>query len=293
MRILSGYLVLNEVDTKKELPAGDAYRTWLLSTLQSLNTAGYHNIILYAQSAVATKPYASTWAQIAQYADIGDETFIDGQTVKNENWSVSQLQSFYQSSYNAWTSTTSGAGLPASKILAGEHFSVNTYLASNYWGANGTSGADWERTIEARDIAIHNIPFGGPIGYAWDKDAQATGTVTIDLANQLAYERAYASTLVTQTEVPAWTGNDANTSWADYLNWTGGLPSTTSAPFPLLATYDPTFAQANHREFSERNHDEHHHHAGWKSIGDESFVWQHACVTRSQPGTGGIADAHW
>src|SRR6185437_13915307 len=49
---------------------------------------------------------------------------------------------------------------------------------------------------------------------------------------------AYASTMVLQTEIPCWTGNNSSVSgnsWADYLNWTGGLPSTTQFPYdPLL-----------------------------------------------------------
>ena len=44
--------------------------------------------------------------------------------------------------------------------------------------------------------------------------------------------------MVLQTEIPCWTGNNSSitgNSWADYLNWTGGLPSTTQFPYdPLL-----------------------------------------------------------
>jgi hypothetical protein len=207
--------------------------------MAAMNSLGYTHIILYAENSLASKTYASTWQGITKYAYIGDECFIDGPAVEADNFSVSKLQSVYQASYNNWTSTSSGAGIAASSLIEGEHFSVNQYAASTYWGADGISGTAWQEAIEARDIAIHNIPFGGFIGYAWDKDAQATGNQATDLAAQISYERAYASTLVVQTEVPAWTGNDGTTSWADYLNWTGGLPSTVSAPFPLLASTNP------------------------------------------------------
>ena len=74
-------------------------------------------------------------------------------------------------------------------------------------------------------------------------------TPPTDLAAQISYEKAYASTLVVQSEVPAWTGNDGSTSWGDYLNWTGGLPSTTSAPFPLLASTNPNLPKQTAANF--------------------------------------------
>lgn len=244
------WLVLNEVSGADWNGSnGASYRTWLVSTMQALNGLGYKNVILYAESSLATKSTASTWQSITQYAYIGDECFIDGPTVEADNFSVSTLQAVYQASFNGWTSTSSGAGIAASKLIEGEYFSVNQYAASTYWGADGINGTAWEEAIEARDIAIHNIPFGGFIGYAWDKNEQATGNPTVDLANQLAYEKAYASTMVVQTEVPTWTGNDGTDSWNDYLNWTGGLPSTTSAPYPLLASTNPNLPKQTTANF--------------------------------------------
>ena len=245
------WLVLNEADGSTwEGSGGNAYRTWLVSTITDLHSDGYQHIVLYAPQSLASNTYASTWQSISQYAYIGAEMFIDGQVVVGDNFSVSTLQAQYQSWYNAWTSASAGAGVSASKLLCGEHFSVNTYASSNYWGADGVSGTNWQAAIEARDIAIHNIPFGGFIGYAWDKDAQdASAGTAVQSAAQISYERAYASTLVTQTEVPAWTGNDGSGSWADYLNWTGGLPSTTSPPFPLLAASNPTLPKQTTANF--------------------------------------------
>ncbi len=246
----NSWIVLNEVNTSVwDSSSGSLYRTWLVSTMQALNGLGYKNIILYAQPVLATKSFASTWQGIAQYAYIGNEGFIDGQVVVADNFSVSTLQAQYQAWYNDWTSTTSGAGVAAAKVLEGEHFSVNEFASPTYWGADGISGTQWQEAIEARDIAIHNVPFGGFIGYAWDKDAQATGNPTVDLANQIAYEKAYASTMVVQTEVPTWTGNDGSDSWNDYLNWTGGLPSTTSAPYPLLASTNPNLSKQTTANF--------------------------------------------
>jgi hypothetical protein len=244
------WLVLNEVDASTwNGSSGDAYRTWLVNTVSLLNSAGYKNIVLYSPRYLASKTYASTWQSIASNAYIGIESYLDGQTVKNDNFSLSKVQAYYQGYYDSWTSASSGAGLAPSRVFAGEHFSVNLYDPTHYWGANGISGTDWQAAIEIRDIAIHNIPFGGFIGYAWDKNAQATGNASTDLAAQISYEKAYASTLVVQSELPAWTGNDSSTSWGDYLNWTGGLPSTTSAPFPLLASTNPNLPKQTAANF--------------------------------------------
>jgi hypothetical protein len=246
----SRWLVLNEVDASTwNGSSGDAYRTWLVNTVSTLNSAGYKNIVLYSPRYLASKTYASTWQSIANNAYIGVESYLDGQTVKNDNFSLSKVQAYYQGYYDSWTSASSGAGLAPSRVFAGEHFSVNLYDPTHYWGANGISGTDWQAAIEIRDIAIHNIPFGGFIGYAWDKNAQATGNASTDLAAQISYEKAYASTLVVQSELPAWTGNDGSTSWADYLNWTGGLPSIASAPFPLLASTNPNLPKQTAANF--------------------------------------------
>jgi hypothetical protein len=244
------WLVLNEVDASTwNGSSGDAYRTWLVSTMSLLNSAGYKNIVLYSPRYLASKTYASTWQSIANNAYIGVESYLDGQTVKNDNFSLSKVQAYYQGYFDSWTSASNGAGLAPSRVFAGEHFSVNLYDPTHYWGANGISSTDWQAAIEIRDIAIHNIPFGGFVGYAWDKDAQATGNAATDLAAQISYEKAYASTLVVQSELPAWTGNDGSTSWGDYLNWTGGLPSTTSAPFPLLASTNPNLPKQTAANF--------------------------------------------
>jgi len=246
----SGWLVLNEIDSSTwNSSSGGAYRTWLVNTMSALNAAGYKNIILYAENSIASKTYASTWQSIAKYADIGDECYIDGPVVEADNFSVSKLQSVYQASYNAWTSSSSGAGIPASNLILGEHFSVNQYAPSTYWGRRRNQRRPMgrgHRSPRRRDPQyslrrLHRLRL--------DKDAQATGNPATDLANQEAYEKAYASTLVVQTEVPAWTGNDGNASWADYLNWTGGLPSTASAPYPLLASTNPNLPKQTTANF--------------------------------------------
>jgi hypothetical protein len=248
----SQWLVLNEVDAATwNGSSGNSYRSWLTDTINGLSALGYSKIVLYSPRYLASKTYQSTWQALASKAYIGVETYLDGRTIKNNyNYALSSVQTYYQNYYNSWTSTTSGAGVPASRVMAGEHFSVNLYDPTHYWGANGISGADWQAAIQIRSIAIHNIPFGGFIGYAWQRNDQATGDDTTDLAAQLSYERAYAATMVVQTEVPTWTGNSGtSTSWNDGFNWTGGLPSTTKHPFPLLAATNPNLPKQTSANF--------------------------------------------
>jgi hypothetical protein len=239
------WLNLNEIDAGKwnDPTTGDAYRVWLNDTLTGLHNLGYNNIILWSPRYLASKTYASSFQAIAQNAYIGLESYLDGYRIKNSyNYNLAQVQAYYQGYFDAWTSTTNGPGLPASKIFAGEHFGIypNNYVAGQYFGSNGISGADWQAAIQIRDIAIHNIPFGGFIGYLWYRNFLATGDDATDLAAQFSYERAYASTLTVQSEIPTWTGNAGTTNtWADGFNWAGGLPSTTQNPYPLLAPTNP------------------------------------------------------
>jgi autotransporter-associated beta strand protein len=246
------WLVLNEVDAATwNGSSGNSYRTWLIDTINGLSALGYSKIVLYSPRYLASKTYQTTWQTLASKSYIGVETYLDGRTIKNSyNYSLSQVQAYYQGYYNSWTSVSNGAGLPASRVWGGEHFSVNLYDPTHYWGANGISGADWQAAIQIRSIAMRNVPFGGFIGYAWQRNDQATGDDAIDLATQLSYERAYAATMVVQSEIPTWTGNSGtSTSWNDGFNWTGGLPSTTKHPFPLLATTNPNLPKQTNANF--------------------------------------------
>jgi hypothetical protein len=250
----SRWLVLNEIDAGTWSGSnGATYRTWLVDTLKGLHDIGYEKIILWTPRYLASKTYASTFKEITKYAYLGLETYLDGYTIKNSyNYSLSSVQAYYQGYYNSWTSTTNGPGVAPSRLFAGEHFGVypHNYVAGQYYGSNGVSGADWQAAIQARSIAIHNIPFGGFIGYLWQRNQLATNNDATDLANQLSYERAYAATMVVQTEVPTWTGNAGTTNtWGDGFNWTGGLPSTTQHPFPLLAATNPNLLRQTTANF--------------------------------------------
>ena len=139
----SQWLVLNEVDAATwQGSSGDSYRTWLVDTMNGLGALGYTKIVLYSPRYLASKTYQSTWQALASKAYIGVETYLDGRTIKNSyNYSLSQVQSYYQGYYNSWTSVSSGAGAQRIAHLAGEHFSVNLYDPTHYWGAATTASA--------------------------------------------------------------------------------------------------------------------------------------------------------
>ncbi|HWB53805.1 MAG TPA: dockerin type I repeat-containing protein [Tepidisphaeraceae bacterium] len=235
-----GWLVLNEVSNGLWTGSnGDDYRNWLVNLVQILKNGDNSNpahpipahtgVILFTPFNNPGSTYANIWNTISQYAYIGDECYVNAPTVQAAGYSISAVQQTYQHSYNSWVYN---ANVPASRLILGEEFTNSE--AGNGYGADGLSGADWQEAIEVRNLAIYNVGFGGFIGYAWGKNAQGSDYPTLQ-----SYENAYASTMVVQSEVPCWTGNDGTGSWNDYLNWTGGLPSTTNDPYPLLAAANP------------------------------------------------------
>jgi hypothetical protein len=246
----NGWVALNEVSSSTWNGSnGNAYRTWLIGVVKDLKLGdnsdpahpipAHTGVILFAPFANPGSSNAATWEAITQYAYVGDECYINGPTVQSDNFSVSTVQQTYQKSFNSWTVS---AGVPASRLILSEEYTNS--LAGNGFGADGLSGSTWQEAIEARDLAAYNVGFGGYIGYAWHKNDQNSSFADLE-----SYEAAYASTMVVQTEVPTWTGEDGSTSWADYLNWTGGLPSTVNAPYPLLATTNPNLPKQTAANF--------------------------------------------
>jgi hypothetical protein len=253
----SGWIALNEVSSSnwQNNPvnsAGYDYHTWCIDVVALLKNGdssdpahivpAHAGVILWAPFGTPGSGNRSSWQAIAQYAYIGDERYIDGATVQSEGYSIPAVQNYYQQSFNAWVNN---AGVPADRLILSEEYTNS--LAGNGYGANGLSGEAWQTAIECRNLAAYNVGFAGYVGYAWSKNAQGSSTDTL-----ISYENAYASTMVVQTEVPCWTGNNASVtgnSWADYLNWTGGLPSTTSVPFPLLAASNPNLPKQTSANF--------------------------------------------
>ncbi len=239
----SGWIALNEVSSSdwQNNPvnsAGYDYHSWCIDVVALLKNGdssdpshivpAHTGVILWAPFGTPSSANRSSWQAIAQYAYIADERYIDGATVQSEGYSVPAVQNFYQQSFNAWVNN---AGVPANRLILSEEYTNSS--AGNGYGANGLSGEAWQAAIECRNLAAYNVGFAGYVGYAWSKNAQGSSSDTL-----ISYENAYASTMVVQTEVPCWTGNNASVtgnSWADYLNWTGGLPTTTQFPYdPLL-----------------------------------------------------------
>ncbi|HWB54678.1 MAG TPA: hypothetical protein VG722_10815, partial [Tepidisphaeraceae bacterium] len=253
----NGWIALNEVsasawptdpvNTYDNGTKSIDYHTWCIDVVEILKNGdggsvpAHAGVLLMAPFGTPGTSNASSWQAIAKYAYIVDERYIDGPEVQADGYSVSALQSYYQTSYNDWVHN---AGVPPSRLIANDEFGLST---DSGFGASGLSGTAWQEAIEARDLAIYNVGFAGFYGYDWGKNVQGA-----DDATRISYEKAYASTLVVQTEVPCWTGNDSSVtgdSWADYLNWTGGLPSTVNAPYPLLATANPNLSKQTAANF--------------------------------------------
>lgn len=239
----NGWIALNEISSTNwqnnpTNSAGYTYHNWVIATVALLKNGdnsdpshvipAHTNVIIWAPFSAPASTYRSDWQSLAQYAYIADEDYINGATVKSQGYSIPAVQAFYQSSFNAWVNN---AGVPVNRLMLSEYYSNST--AGNGYGANGTSGEDWQAAIETRALAAYNVGFGGYIGYSWGNNAQGSSNAAL-----VSYVNAYASTMVLPTEIPCWTGNDSSitgNSWADYLNWTGGRPSTTQFPYdPLL-----------------------------------------------------------
>ncbi|HWB53037.1 MAG TPA: dockerin type I repeat-containing protein [Tepidisphaeraceae bacterium] len=243
----NAFIALNEVSSSNwsANPVnqdGIDYRDWVADVVELLKNGdssdpnnivpAHSGVLLYvpigAPSGNPSSPANQVLQTISQYAYIGVERYINGTKVQADGFSVSAVQSYYQTAFDHWVNN---AGVSPSDLVLTEIYSVSA--AGSSYGATGLSGTDWQEAIETRCLAAYNVGFAGYSGYDWGKNDQNADNATLT-----SYEKAYASMLVTPTEVPCWTGNNSDVtgnSWADYLNWTGGLPSTTSDPYPLLA----------------------------------------------------------
>jgi len=256
----NAWIALNEISSSnwQNNPInanGIDYRTWCADVVALLKNGdstdpshivpAHTGVIIWAPFGTPTGSNATSWAAIVQNGYIGVERYIDGPTVQADGYSVATVQSYYQASLNAWVNNEH---VSPSRLMLTEEYTNS--LAGNGFGANGLSGDAWREAIEVRTLAAYNVGFGGYIGYAWDKNAQGSDWATLQ-----SYENAYASTLVVQTELPCWTGNNSNitgNTWSDYTNWTGGLPSTVNAPYPLLASANPNLPKQTAANFFSR-----------------------------------------
>ena len=65
-------------------------------------------------------------------------------------YSVPKVQSFYQTSYNAWVNN---AGVSPDRLILSEYYSNS--LANNGYGANGTNGEAWQAAMTT--LAAHDV----------------------------------------------------------------------------------------------------------------------------------------
>ena len=99
----------------------------------------YTGVIMWAPFATPSNANRSSWQALTQYAYIADEDDIDGVILQSGGYSVPKVQSFYQTSYNAWVNN---AGVSPDPLILSEYYSNS--LANNGYGANGTNGEAWQ-----------------------------------------------------------------------------------------------------------------------------------------------------
>ena len=156
------WIVLNEISGS--LWPGDAtYRQWVKDCVFKLHVVYGHEVVIYAPF---DHPGANgaDWQYVSKYAYIAAENYLDGATINAHGNSISWCQSQYQITLDAYT----GLGVPASRLILGEHF-AQTVSGTGY-GRSGVSYAGWDSALIARGHALQNIGFSGFISYAWGKN---------------------------------------------------------------------------------------------------------------------------
>jgi len=162
------WIVLNEI-SGSQWPTNQTYRTWVQDVVDALhNTYGY-SVIVYSPFATVAGNDAS-WQAVSADAYIAVENYLSGQEVQAQNFSVSWCQSQYESSISSYNAH----GVPASRLILGEHFGQT--VAGTGWGRAGVASNDWDSAITARDAAALNDGFAGFIGYDWGNDDMGVAT---------------------------------------------------------------------------------------------------------------------
>ncbi|PWU15657.1 MAG: hypothetical protein C5B50_15120 [Verrucomicrobia bacterium] len=182
------WVVLNEISSS--LWQNDSvYRGWVRDVVHALHATYGYNVVLYAPF---TNPgnNNSDWQAVQADAYIEVENYLSGQDIAAQGFSVSWCQGQYQSSLNSYSSV----GVPAGRLILGEHFSQT--VANTGYGRSGVSSNDWDSAIEARSLAAQNCVFAGYGGYAWDGDGMGVST-----NEMIHFEGTYAGFALPRTNV--------------------------------------------------------------------------------------------
>ncbi|HEV2453185.1 MAG TPA: hypothetical protein VGY98_02925 [Verrucomicrobiae bacterium] len=165
---LPDWIVLNEI-SGSQWPTNQTYRAWVRDVVHALhNTYGY-SVIVYSPFPTVAGNDAS-WQAVSADAYIAVENYLSGQEVQAQDFSESWCQSQYENSITSYNAH----GVPASRLILGEHFGQT--LSGTGWGRAGVSSNDWDSALNARDTAALNDGFAGFIGYDWGNDDLGVAT---------------------------------------------------------------------------------------------------------------------
>jgi dockerin type I repeat protein len=164
------WISLNEISASL-WPSSQQYRDWVKTVAHTLHVTYGHEVIIFSPFA---NPNANSadWKALSKDAYIGVENYLSGYEMESHGFSVSWAKSQYQTSISAY----GGLGVPGSRLIETEEYSMTNGPDSGYpitgYGRDGVSYADWDTTIATRAQALHELgQYFGDCGYAWGKNA--------------------------------------------------------------------------------------------------------------------------
>jgi len=245
------WIYLNEISFS-QWPVSSDYRTWVINCVTRLRDFYHYNVVTY--SPFFTNPttgFNSSWQALVSTGGpyksfIGVESYISGQSVKNNGFNVTTTQNTYQSGINAYLSRTT---VTAPGLFMSEH--MGTSVSGEFFGSGGLNDADWIQAIIVRQQALHNISVAGTTNtysgfnaYSWG--SVESGATAPTASERNSYEYAYRSQQTMWTEGSQWVGESnatqtfSTTSWNGtnptlmegstvVIDWMGGVPNSAGA----------------------------------------------------------------
>ena len=237
------WLVLNEISSSlwtanPGAPSLSTYRTWLMDCVTRLTTHHGYKVVTLAPFQNPGQNNAS-WQALSAIRDsyIGIECYLSGPEVWAGGTDYDSRREWAESQYAASKQSYLNRGVPADRLFVTEHFANNaTHTDSGVpiqWGRNNmASASDWDQVIMIRQDAIYNVGFDGFLAYNWGGNGMG-----VTQAEQLQHEYYYRTRLTLAGEQPQWlsdssinvNGTVIPLSWAEFLNWKGGVPNSTGA----------------------------------------------------------------
>ena len=223
-------MVLNEISSSLWQSSDPTYKNWIIGVATRLHDTYGYNVVTYAPFATVGTGNASYWQQLVAKSYIGVENYLSGAEVMAGGTDYASRVAWAQAQYQASVTTYGAAGVPMSDLFLGEDFG-NTTTGVGY-GRGGISASDWDTVLQIRQDAIRAVGFPGFLAYGW-----GSNTMLITEAEQIEHEYYYRTRLVLPGQQPQWlsdtainvNGTTIPLSWAEQLNWLGGVPNANGA----------------------------------------------------------------